>query len=535
MPRLPIDQLDNRDFDVLVIGAGVNGASSAHHLAAAGYSVLLVDKGDYGAGSSSRSSRILGNGMHYLAGGHSPWDFLLRPKRFLTGCRMARFALASRAQMVKKTPERVRRVEFNLPFYEDGLYAPWQFDAGMMVLRVLGTHGVGLGYQRLSGDEALKRPLLKWLRNPEKLRSVAIFDQYQFRWPERVVVDTVLHAEDLGATVRNYTSVEALRRQPDDGWEAELKDAAPQEGSVGTATVRVRLVLNMAGIWIDRVNERSPGRSSPKITGTKGIHIAVRLPPECRDAAVTWQNRDNEHMYVLPWDDLHYIGPTETIYRGDLDDIHPTEAEIAWVIEETNHMLPGMGLTRKDVVYSWAGVRPWTRSPSAPKGLRVRVLHDMAEEGLPGVFALTGGPVMSHRSAGAEVCQAVQARLGASGQPKPISFQARMPPAAPGSPAVLNDLPGVTIADLRHAAEREHPVTLVDLLFRRVPVGWSETMGRGAAHRAAEAVADVLGWSDARVEREVERYHDHLRRVHLVEQAERNGGGEGSVLEARAL
>jgi glycerol-3-phosphate dehydrogenase len=250
---------------------------------------------------------------------------------------------------------------------------------------------------------------------------------------------------------------------------------------------------------------------------------------------VTWQNRDNEHMYVLPLDDLHYIGPTETIYRGDFDDIHPTEAKIAWVIEETNHMLPGMGLTRR----TWSTPGPASASgcavPAAPKGLRLRILHDMSEEGLPGVLALTGGPVMSHRSAGEGVCRAVQQRLKASGQPRPISYHARIPPPAPDSPAVLNDLPEVTIADLRHATEREHAVTLVDLLFRRIPVGWSETMGRAAAYKAAQAVADVLGWSRARVEHEVEIYHEHLKRLHLLEQVERSIQRQRPILGTKAL
>ncbi|MCG7360557.1 FAD-dependent oxidoreductase [Roseomonas sp. ACRSG] len=515
MARPSLASLEGQDYDVLVIGGGVNGASTAQHLAAAGYAVLLVDKGDFGAGSSSRSSRILGNGMHYLAGGHSPWDFLFRPRRFLAGCRMARFALASRAQMVKTMPERLQRVEFCFPIYEDGLYRPWQFDAGMAVLRALGTHGVGLGYHRIPGPEAVKRPLLQWLREPEKIASVAVFDQYQFRWPERVVIDTVLNAEDLGATIRNYTEVTSLSRLDDGRWAAGLRDVV--QG--GAAQVEAKLVLNMAGIWIDRVNGLGPAHPSRKIMGTKGIHIAIRLPPECRDACVTWQNRHNEHMYVLPWNGLHYLGPTEVVYEGDLDDIHPTEAEIAWVIDEVAHMLPGMPLKRQDVVYAWAGVRPWTHSPEAPKGLRSRVLHDMAAEGMPGVMALTGGPVMSHRSAGRDACAAVEQRLPPSGPKRAISYAARLAPATLDSPLLLNGQPQVTMAELRHAAATEHPVTLSDLLFRRLLVGWSESMGQGAAQQAAQSVADILGWDEERVEQEVNAYHARLRHLHLMEPA----------------
>lgn len=512
-PRL--SAIEGACFDVLVIGAGANGASAAQHLAASGYSVLLVDKGDFASGSSSRSSRMLGNGMHYLAGGHSPWDFALRPHRFLAGCRMARLALSDRAQMVRTMPERLRRVQYHLPLYRDGLYAPWQFDAGMMVLRMMGTGGVGLGYHRIAPAEAMKRPLLKWLRDPGKISSVAVFDQYQFDWPERVVLDTVLDAEDMGATVLNHTAVTQLSRRRDGIWQGDLSDS---QDSGAQARVAARLVLNMAGIWIDRVNDTATGnRSSRKIMGTKGVHIAVRLPPECREASVTWQNRQNEHMYVLPWDGMHYIGPTETVYEGSLDDIHPTEEEIAWIIEETNHMLPGMGITRADVLYSWAGVRPWTHHEDAPKGLRKRVIHDLADEGLPGVLAVTGGPLMSHRSVGKDICRLVSKRLPPSGTPRPISYGARPGAAADGSPAVSNDLPNVTIADLRHAAMHEHPGTLSDLLFRRVKVGWTATMGHEAALPAARAVAKILDWDEARISREVSEYRDRLRHLHLLD------------------
>ncbi|WP_353173046.1 FAD-dependent oxidoreductase [Paracandidimonas soli] len=513
MPRDSIQALDQKTFDVIVIGGGVNGSSSAHHLAAAGYSVLLVDKGDFASGTSSRSSRILGNGMHYLAGGHSPWDFILRPKRFLTGCRMARSALRSRAQMVSNTSGRLNRVKFAFPIYKDSIYKPWQFDAGMKVLKTLGTGGVDLAYERISSQQAQRHPLLQWLRTPERIASVATFDQFQFNWPERVVIDTIMHAQDLGAAVRNYTSVTGLdRNDAADTWRASIKDMVSGE----TATVNASLVLNTAGIWIDDVNRKTGQACSRKITGTKGIHIAVRLPPECKGASVTWQNRDNEHMYILPWQDLHYIGPTETIYEGDLDDIHPTEDEIRWVIDEAKYMLPGLPIAREDVVYAWAGVRPWTYSADAPKGLRVRVIHDLAQEGMKGILALTGGPLMSHRAAGKEALEAVEARLRPSLAPKPISYAARKF-AAPPDVQRLKLAPDVTILELRHAAQTEQPLTLVDLLFRRVPVGWFGGMDPAIAEEAAPAVADILGWDAEDIAREVQAYKTHLRHFHLVE------------------
>lgn len=512
MARMSLDELDGREFDVTIIGAGVNGASAAHHLAAEGYSVLLVDKGDFGSGTSSRSSRILGNGLHYLADSHSLWSNIIHPIDFMSRARMARSGLQSRAQMVKNTPERVYRVPFHFPLYEGATYAPWQLDIGVGVLGMLGVQGVPLNYHRISAEEALSRPLVKWLREPERLLGVAVFDEYQIRWPERIVVDTVLDGERMGLTARNYTTVSGISRDDNSQWTLELVDSLSGNR---TACVRGKLVLNMAGIWIDKVHGMAPAQQAErKVTATKGIHLAVQLPPECRDICVTYKNRDNEHMYCVPWHDLHYIGPTETVYEGDLDKIVPEEDEIAWLIDEINYLLPGMALRRKDVLYAWAGARPLTRDKAYPKGARSRVMHDMGSEGLPGVLAMTGGPVMSHRSAGKEALEAVRKRLAPSGSRQDISYAATTLPGGQSGEEPLDPGADVTVSDLRFAAEHQAVVTLDDLLFRRTPLGWSETMAAETATQAARAVADILEWDEPRIEAEVEAYKKKLLDMH---------------------
>ena len=124
--RPPLNELDGEKYDAVIIGAGVNGASAAQHLSAAGYSVLLIDKGDFASGSSSRSSRLLHCGLRYLAPGASMWDFARHPGMLATALRMAKQAMESRAQLVTTAPERVRPMKFHFPIYRDGPYAKWQ-------------------------------------------------------------------------------------------------------------------------------------------------------------------------------------------------------------------------------------------------------------------------------------------------------------------------------------------------------------------------------------------------------------------------
>jgi len=515
--RPSLSQLDGRSFDVVVIGAGVNGASAAQHLAAAGYATLLVDKGDYASGSSSRSTRLLHCGLRYLAPGKSLLDFVRHPSQAVVALRMARLAMEARRQFVQTAPERTRELQFHFPIWRGGQYKPWQVRLALKLLAALAPGDVPLENRVLAPAEAKRVPLVAGLRDWDRLQGVAAFREYQFEWPERICMDAVLDAERMGATTRNYTAASGLVRSGDE-WRITLGDSITSASPPPTAIVRARAVLNTAGIWIDRVNRaaagsaKAPGR---KILGTKGVHIMVQLPPDCAGTGIATLNRLSEGFYCVPWRGMHYFGPTETVYDGNIDEIRPEEDEIEFLRAEANHLLPGLGLKRSDILFAWAGVRPLTWDPALPEGKRSREVHDLEAEGMPGVYALTAGPIMTHRSAGAELTEAVAKRLKPSRAAQTISYAARLYPENQNSPPLLDDYAAIKLADLTFAAEHEHVTNLVDLLFRRADAGWTRTMGHDAAERAARTVAGPLGWDDARIAAEVASYHDHLRRQHV--------------------
>ena len=515
--RRPLSELDGRSFAVAVIGAGVNGASAAQHLAAAGYDVLLVDKRDFGAGSSSRSSRLMHCGLRYLAPGESMWDFVRRPRTLAIALRMARQAMQCRARMVESAPERLRKARFCFPIYSDGTYAPWQVSLAFRLLERLGPASVPLGYERIRPREAAGLPLARWLRDQDKLLGLAVFDEYRFEWPERICMDEVLDAERLGTVVRNYTEVTRLERTGD-RWSICLADPLRPGHS---AKVTAKIVLNMAGVWIDRVNAAAGPPNRKYVTGTKGAHIMARLPPECADFGIATINRLDEPFYCFPWRGMHFFGPTETLYEGDLDDVRTTDEEIDWLIAETNYMLPGLGLRREHVIFSWAGVRPLGADPAFPKGVRSREVHDLATQGMPGVFAMTAGPIMSHRSAGPELTAIVARKLAPSRPPQAPSYAAARFPENQNSPPLLDGDASIKLSDLQHAARHEHATSLIDLLFRRVGAGWTATMGADAAERAAKAVAEVMGWDANRVAQEIRDYRAHLERTYGYDPARR--------------
>ena len=255
-----------RDFDVAVAGAGINGCSAAQQLAAAGYSVLLVDKGDFGSGSSSRSTRLIHCGLRYLAPGGSPWSFLWHPSRLTTALRMTRQAMVARSEFVTDAEARTRSFVLGFPVYRGAVYKPWQVDLALRIVGRLGPKDVPLERRRLEPDEIARTPLFRDLRDQHRLISVNIFREYQFDWPERVAMDMVLDAERMGAVVRNYTPVTGIEPLANGRWALTLADAT--DGSA-SGTVTSKVVLNTTGIWIDRVNSLASDRPSARYSARK--------------------------------------------------------------------------------------------------------------------------------------------------------------------------------------------------------------------------------------------------------------------------
>ncbi len=188
MPRSALRALDGREFEVVVVGGGVNGASGAHHLAAAGYSVLSVDKGDFAACSSSRSSRLLHCGLRFIAPGEglgdrnpSMWDYFIKPKDTIRNLRRARDAMVGRSELAGTMPERVKAFSFCFPVYTDSVYRPWQVSVGMRLLSALGPGDIPLDHKKIPAKTALGMPMLQWLRAPEKLSAVFAFKEFNIQ------------------------------------------------------------------------------------------------------------------------------------------------------------------------------------------------------------------------------------------------------------------------------------------------------------------------------------------------------------------
>ena len=162
------------------------------------------------------------------------------------------------------------------------------------------------------------------------------------------------------------------------------------------------------------MNRRAVTKAAPRrrIAGTKGVHVMFRLPAECQGYGMTVINRVKPAHQSDTLARNALLRPNGDLFDGTVDEIEPLDDEIDWLVDEANFLLPTMPrLKRSDVLFSWAGVRPLTYDPAFPEGKRSRDLHNLEAEWDAQFFALTGGPIMTHRTAGAELTRVVQDRL----------------------------------------------------------------------------------------------------------------------------
>lgn len=507
--RTHIETLDGKLFDVLVVGAGVNGSSAVESLAAAGYTTLLVDKGDFGSGASSKASRLAHCGLIYLAPIKSAWEYVFDPRKLVRALNLASPMMKARAEFVDRVPSRMRPLDFYYPIYDDTPYSPWQARIGFRLLSAFGPKHVPLHQEMVKPRNVAQNPLLASLKDYSRIKSFAKFREYQFNWQERLCVDAVLNAEKMGATTLNYCEVTKARQDASGDWVVELTD------NLGGAKieVRARALVNTAGPWIDTVNSRFDRPVEKCVTVTKGVHMMVRLPPECANMGVVTSNEIQGMFMAIPWrDGLHYLGPTETEHKGDATDVVPTEHDIELLLRSCGAMFPGLQLKRKDVVFAWAGLRPLTYDPKYPPGRRDRKLHNIGGAKGKGV-ALSWGRLIDHRSAGPLIASNLLKTLKPKGAAQQVSFSSR---ASAVSGTLEHGVTPEILAELQHAARNEHVTSLPDLLLRRSNIGFSDRLSEDDVRQIANGVATEMHWDDRRVEQEVADYKIYMKRHHLV-------------------
>ncbi len=490
---------------MLVVGGGITGAGVALDAASRGLRTALVERRDFGAGTSSRSSKLVHGGLRYLSQG----DYGLVAQ-----------ALTERQRLLENAPHLVRPLPFLIPAY--GSRAKMRaISAALWTYDLIGGFRIGSLHRRLSvADTVTRAPAL---RTDGLVGGHLYLDAHadDARLTLAVVRTAVL---DHRAVAANHAPVRAL---------------LPGAGAVIAAggreiEVRASVVVNATGVWGDALAGAGPATIRP----AKGVHVTVpaALVPTSV-ALVLPVPADGRSIFVVPWagTDRVYIGTTDTDYDGPLDSPACTAEDTAYLLDAVNAALTTT-LTAGDVVGAWAGLRPLVAGAgagsvrSADLSRRHRVTR-----GAGGVVTIAGGKLTTYRAMAADTVDEVQ---GVLGRPRSASRTARLAlrgAAGAGDSTSSDHLAGRYGSEARvvramiaaepalaeplvptlpyqraeavYAARYEMARTVDDVLARRTR---SLVLARDASVDAAAGVAKLvapeLGWSDAEVDAQVKAY-----------------------------
>ena len=531
-------------FDVVVIGGGITGAGVALDAATRGYSVALVERDDYAAGTSSRSSKLVHGGLRYL-------------QNFDLG--LVREALLERSILVNLAPHLVTPLELLVPSFEGKnpervmgvglhMYDVMARERGAWRKRRRGSDADGDGtpdwypdrHRVIDGEEVVKLAPALAERDPS-----AAYLFYDCQTDDVRLVLTVLgEAERFGTVMANRCEVTGLL---DEGGRADgvrVRDAM----SGNEIEIRADNVVNATGVWADtiRPEELHDEAEVPKIRPSRGTHITLDRADLPIDVGVIVPAGGGRSIFALPWLGRTLIGTTDNDYEGEIDHVKPSTDDVEYLLEACRNFF-AVDLAFADVTGAYAGVRPLISLGDDKKSVDISRRAELFETS-SGLVTITGGKLTTWRRMAKLAIDRVVEREGREAPCRTHEIPLGQPIDAEQMPHV-DDVEGpsydlfahrygyaarqlLTLAkerpDLRRpivdgqpdllaeavfSARNEQARTVTDVLLRRTRLGLLDARALCAPdaegpRAVAQALGDELGWDEARVAREVAAWHE---------------------------
>ncbi len=408
--------------DVLIVGAGVTGAGIARDAALRGFRTVLVDKSDFGSGTSSHSSRLVHGGLRYLE--HRHWRLVFEASR-------------ERSVLLAIAPHLVWPRSFLFPVHEGGRVPKWKLAAGLWLYDLLALFRNVRRHKMLGKRQILRaEPGLR----SRGLKGGARFFDAQCD-DARLTLANVRDAHRHGALVANYVRVDRFETADGRIRGARVTDLVTD----APFALRARIVVNATGPWSDGVR---PGGTEPLLHITKGAHVAVPRSRLGNHEALTITSPiDGRVMFIIPWGELSYVGTTETETDATPDEVRADADDVIYLLRSANALFPEARLSPEDVVTTWAGLRPLLRLADGDDPSAISREHRIVEDDA-GLISIVGGKLTTYRRMAAGVVDRVAHRLHElEGRPIP-----------PRAPTDREPLPGGEARDLTvlvEAAERD--------------------------------------------------------------------------------
>ena len=530
--KAQLEQLQQGTFDVLVIGGGATGTGVALDAVSRGLKTALVERDDFSAGSSSRSTKLVHGGVRYLEQAVKGLD--------RTQFNLVRDALKERAVLLDNAPHLAHPLPILTP-----LYNWFQIPYMMIGLKLYDTLAgrANLKSSRFVGrEEALRRfPMLK----KEGLRGAVLYYDGQFD-DARMNVSLALTAAHEGAAVANHLEVTKLLKAGGRVAGASVRDTLSGE----TWDIRAKVVVNATGPFTDAIRHLDDADAAPMLTASSGVHIVLdgHFSPPGTGLLIP-QTDDGRVLFLLPWLGYTLFGTTDHPAAIEPNP-QPSEGDIDYLLSYLGRYFD-VPATRDDILATWSGLRPLVSDPKAADTAKVSRDH-VVNTSSSGLVTVAGGKWTTYRKMALDTVDEVlkvgrlQAGPSRTEQLKLVGAEAFRPAGAATLAAqfgldddvaeYLNRAYGdraVKVAELAetypkrlvpghpqlgaeviYSATYEGADTAVDFLARRTRLAF---LDRGAALAALPQVIDLLGealsWDEARKQREQQEAETYLGKV----------------------
>ncbi|WP_430428991.1 glycerol-3-phosphate dehydrogenase/oxidase [Maribacter litoralis] len=381
-----IGNLASEEFDLVVIGGGITGGGIALDAASRGLKVVLLEKGDFASGTSSKSTKLIHGGLRYL----KQFDFWL-----------VKEVGSERAIVHKLAPHLVLPEKMLLPLIENGSYGKWLTSIGLKVYDILAQVSGDDKRKMLEKKEAMKlEPLL-----PKKiLNGAGYYAEYRTD-DARLTIENIKTSLLFGAQALNYAKVKDFVY--DNEKVAGVKAIDALTGN--EFTIKSKYVISAAGPWVDELRSLNNSKKGKQLHLTKGVHLVFPFEKLPVKQSVYFDIPDGRMMFAIPRGKITYVGTTDTNYNDNKDHVRTDLADAIYLISAVNNMFPDIHLELDDIVSSWAGLRPLIHEEGKSASELSRKDEIFVSD--TGLISIAGGKLTGYRKMAERVVDRISKRM----------------------------------------------------------------------------------------------------------------------------
>lgn len=474
-----IARLRSEEFDLLVIGGGINGCAIARDASLRGLKTALIEKNDFACGASGNSTKIIHGGIRYLE------QFNLN---------LIYEALHERGILLKTASNLVWPLEFIIPVYKGDPRPLIMMRTGVFIYDLLAGRANIHCHRTLNKDE-----LVLFERNitPKGLKGGVMYCDAQMD-DIRLCLDNAISAFQAGCCVANKVEAEGFIKKEGRVGGVEAKDALTGE----KFAVRAQYVVNATGAWSNRLVWADEPHAPAITRPTKGIHLIYRKLP-ITHAMLFSARKDKRIFFAIPWRDYTLIGTTDTDFSGSPDEVYAEPADVEYLLNEIRRVFPDENISKEGVITTYAGLRPLMNTKGVAPW-KVSREHFIKESG-SGLISVVGGKYTTYRRLAQQLVDLVVRKFeGRAFKPCETAEKGPSPAPAEGK--------GDLRAQIERAVRDEMANSLTDLLVRRLQLAMTATRGLDVYEEAGRIMGELLGWSTSQIEHETQSYKSEIRK-----------------------